>query len=156
MALWRKIAQDRRGARHRPLDSRIKRPRCAAVDRVTVQRLIATFSGMAAPCKNWGPPLRSTCQHNVLTARPDLVSRAVGSSKAPPGQPTPVKARAARARLRWLAALTSAGRPGVCRPCADGSAAESAGWEAPLIDGHAREQDSVFRHELGEVARRGR
>ena len=43
MAVWRRIAQDRRGADHRPLDSRIKGARCAAVGRVSVQRLIATF-----------------------------------------------------------------------------------------------------------------
>ena len=43
MAVWRRIAQDRRGADHRPLDSRIKGARCAAVDRETVQRLIAIF-----------------------------------------------------------------------------------------------------------------
>ena len=43
MAVWRTIAQDRRGADNRPLDSRIKGARCAAVGRVSVQRLIATF-----------------------------------------------------------------------------------------------------------------
>jgi hypothetical protein len=43
MAVWRRTAQDRRGADHRPLDSRIKGARCAAVGRVTVQKLIATF-----------------------------------------------------------------------------------------------------------------
>ena len=47
MAVWRRIAQDRRGADHRPLDSRIKGARCAAVGRVTVQKLIATF--LASP-----------------------------------------------------------------------------------------------------------
>jgi len=39
-----------------------------------------------------------------------------------PDQPTPVKTRAARARLCRLAALTGARWPGVCWPCADGSA----------------------------------
>ena len=43
IAVWRRIAQNRRGADHRPLDSRIKGARCAAVGRQTVQRLIATF-----------------------------------------------------------------------------------------------------------------
>ena len=43
MAVWRRIAQDRRGADHRPLDSRIKGARCASVGRVSVHRLIATF-----------------------------------------------------------------------------------------------------------------
>jgi hypothetical protein len=43
MAVWRRIAQDRRGADHRPLDSRIKGARCAAVGCQAVQRLIAIF-----------------------------------------------------------------------------------------------------------------
>ena len=43
MAVWRRIAQDRRGADYRPLDSRIKGAGCAVVGRVTVQRLIAIF-----------------------------------------------------------------------------------------------------------------
>jgi hypothetical protein len=47
MAVWRRIAQDRRGADHRPLDSRIKGARCAAVGRQPVQKLIAIF--LASP-----------------------------------------------------------------------------------------------------------
>ena len=43
MAAWRRIAQDRRGADHRPLDSRIKGAKCAAVGREIVQGLIALF-----------------------------------------------------------------------------------------------------------------
>ena len=80
------------------------------------------FSGISAPCKNWV----LLCAQHVSTMcerRGSIWSRrAVGSSKALLDQPTPVKARALRARLRRLTALTSAGRPGVCRPCADGSA----------------------------------
>jgi hypothetical protein len=69
------------------------------------------FSGMAAPCKNPGSPLRSTGQCNVRP-RPILaVSSALG--EALPDQAMPVKARAARARLRRLAALTNIACPGV-------------------------------------------
>src|ERR1700759_4574996 len=47
IATCRKISQDWRGPRHRPLDSRIKGERCAAVDLQTVQELIAIF--LASP-----------------------------------------------------------------------------------------------------------
>ena len=47
IAVWRRIAQGRRGADHRPLDSRIKRARCVVVGRQSVQKLIATF--LASP-----------------------------------------------------------------------------------------------------------
>jgi hypothetical protein len=50
------------------------------------------------------------------------MSRHQGLASPAPDQPAPVKARATRARLRRLAALTGTGWPGVCRPCADGSA----------------------------------
>ena len=47
IAVWRGIAQDRRSTDNRPLDSRIKGARCAAVGCVTVQRFIVTFLAWA-------------------------------------------------------------------------------------------------------------
>jgi hypothetical protein len=47
IAIYRRTAQDWRGADDRPLDSRIKGARCAAVGRVSVHRLIATFQAQA-------------------------------------------------------------------------------------------------------------
>jgi hypothetical protein len=86
------ISQDRRGADHRPLDSRIKHPRCAAVGRVTAQRLIAIF--LASPyIARIGVLL---CAQEVSAmcgrGRSDLALLS-----ALPDQPTPVKARAFRA-----------------------------------------------------------
>ena len=52
MAVWRRIAQDRLGADHRPLDSRIKGARCAAVGRQPVQKLIAIFLASPHIAKN--------------------------------------------------------------------------------------------------------
>src|SRR5260370_15927135 len=43
MAGWRRIAQDRRGADHRPLDSRIKAQGGAAVGRERFQKLGASY-----------------------------------------------------------------------------------------------------------------
>ena len=111
---WRRIAQDRRGADHRPLDSRIKGRKVRRGRSCDSAEAYRNFSSMAAPCKKPSSLLRSIGQRNVLTA---LIQtwrcRAVGPRKALPDQPTPVKARALRARLRRLTALTGAGRPGV-------------------------------------------
>jgi hypothetical protein len=100
-------AGHRRGADHRPLDSRIKGARCAAVGRVTVQRLSAIFLASA----------------NIARIRVLLCTQQVSAMclalprhqhiEAMPDQPTPVKARASRARLRRLAALTGVACPGV-------------------------------------------
>ncbi len=94
--------------------SRIKGARCAAVGRVTVQRLIATFlawphlAGISlllcaqqvnAMCPAFFPTLSLTARSAPAGALPD--------------QPTPVKARALRARLRRLAALTGIACPDV-------------------------------------------
>ena len=82
----------------------------------TVLNLLTAFTlrFLAAQCLPPGPRSRPIAEHRA--AWPSSFGTAL------PDQPTPVKARALRARLRRLAALTSAGRPGVCWPCADGSA----------------------------------
>jgi hypothetical protein len=103
IAIWRRIAQDRRGARHRPLHSRIKGARCAAVGRVTVQRLIATFLALPHIAR-----IRVLFRAQHVSAMCLVVP-----SEALPDQPTPVKARALRARLRRLTALTGLVCPGV-------------------------------------------
>lgn len=69
-----------------------------------------------AQCVPSDPQSRATAEHITTQPSHDRLEASL------PDQPTPVKARAMRARLRRLAALTDAGRPGVCRPCADGSA----------------------------------
>lgn len=71
---------------------------------------------LGAQCAPPDPQSKATAEHISTQPSHDRFEASL------PDQPTPVKARAMRARLRRLAALTDAGRPGVCRPCADGSA----------------------------------
>jgi len=117
IAIWRRIAQDRRGADHRPLDSRIKAQGGAAVGRERFQKLSARywFAGTlqesefsfalkkSAQCVDGtGPNFASWCAD-----RNDVPPSAL--CKPLPDQPAPVKARGSRARLRRLTALTGAG-----------------------------------------------
>jgi hypothetical protein len=74
------------------------------------------FSRIAAHCKYPRSPLHSTGQHNVCL--PDIGAHRSDAEPADARQGS----RLTRARLRRLAALTGARWPGVCRPCADGSA----------------------------------
>jgi hypothetical protein len=66
------------------------------------------FSGIAAHCKNPGSPLLPTGQCNVPG-----VAEISARIEPLPEQATPVKARAGRARLRRLAALTNVACSGV-------------------------------------------
>ncbi len=69
IATCRGISQDSRGARHRPLDSRIKGARCAAVGRVTVQRLTASFLAwprLQGPSRNGAPGRGDAPTENAL------------------------------------------------------------------------------------------
>jgi hypothetical protein len=66
MAVWRRIAQDRRGADHRPLDSRIKGRKVRRGRSSDSAEAYRNFSGIAAHCENPGSPLRSAGQCKVL------------------------------------------------------------------------------------------
>jgi hypothetical protein len=92
MAVWRTIAQDRRRAKHRPLDSRIKHPRCAAAGRVTAQRLIAIF--LASPHI---ARIRLLLCAQEVSAMCGRGRSNLALLSALLDQPTPVKARAFRA-----------------------------------------------------------
>jgi hypothetical protein len=105
IAICRGMAHECRGTRRRPLDSRIKDARCAAVGRVAVHRLIVRFS-RGRTLQESGLSLRSTGQRNVLGVAETSVS-----IEAMPDQSTLVKARALRARRRRLTALTSVACP---------------------------------------------
>ncbi len=101
IAIWRRIAHDRRGADHRPLDSRIKRPRCAAVDRQIVQKLIAIF--LASP--------------HIARVRVLLCAQEVSAMC---GRDRPDLAVLSDRRLEWRCRTSR--RPSRLAPCAPGSA----------------------------------
>jgi hypothetical protein len=117
MAVWRRIAQDRRGADHRPLDSRIKAQGGAAVGRERFQKLGASYwfartlqesefsfaLKKSAQCAKGTEGRRGVPAHMIRTvSRQQRLASAAGPSGA-------IKARGSRARLRRLTALTGAG-----------------------------------------------
>ncbi len=103
-AVWRTIAQDRRGADHRPLDSRIKGARCATVDRQIVQKLIAIF--LASP---------HIARIRVLLCVQEISAMCVAETtaciEAMPDQPTPAKARGSRSSRVSGRCCASPGEP---------------------------------------------
>jgi hypothetical protein len=79
------MAHECRGARHRPLDSRIKGRKVRRGRSCDSAEAYPNFSSMTAPCKNLSSLLRSIGQRNVLTALiPTWLCRAVEPGKASP------------------------------------------------------------------------
>ena len=121
MAVWRTIAQDRRGADNRPLDSRIKAQGGAAVGRERFQKLGASYwfartlqeSEFSFALKKSAQCATGTEGRRGVPAH--MIKRCLANSawQAQPDHPAPIKARASRARLRRLTALTGTGWPGV-------------------------------------------
>jgi hypothetical protein len=121
MAVWRRIAQDRRDADDRPLESRIKAQGGAAVGRERFQKLGARYSfartlqksGFSSALKKSAQCARGTERRLSVPAHMiGTVSRHQRLARRP-DQPAPIKARGLRARLRRLTALTGAGWPRV-------------------------------------------